>query len=76
MDIVIIFFNFERNKINGMAKGKICPYCGHYMYAREEIYISGGTWVIYHCINQKCKRIKEEFEESGPPVKKDDGKQK
>jgi hypothetical protein len=62
-----------------MAEGKICPECGSYMYALDEIYLSKGDWIKYQCINQKCKKIVEGFEKSKNPIQnkdQDNGKKK
>lgn len=46
-----------------MAKGKTCPQCGTYMYAKSEKQYPAGTEVVYQCRNGKCKFELKVFED-------------
>jgi hypothetical protein len=45
-----------------MAKGNTCPQCKYYMLAVEEKEEPEGTWVIYECLNNRCKFRQKIFE--------------
>jgi len=44
-----------------MAKGKNCPQCGFYMFAKKETQRPAGTEVIYQC--RKCSFEEKVFED-------------
>lgn len=46
-----------------MARGRTCPQCGMNMFAIEEKYEPAGTWVVYECLNDKCKFRLKQFED-------------
>ena len=45
-----------------MAKGKVCPMCGAYMYAESEKPAPAGTYVIYVCRSSSCGFKERVFE--------------
>ena len=47
-----------------MAKGKVCPMCGAYMYAESEKPAPAGTYVIYVCRSSSCGFKENVFEEN------------
>jgi DNA-directed RNA polymerase subunit M/transcription elongation factor TFIIS len=47
-----------------MAKGKKCPECEHYMYAKSEKDYPAGTEVVYVC--RSCGFEERVFEDKNP----------
>lgn len=45
-----------------MAKGKKCPQCSSYMYAKKEDKQPQGSWVTYICRTSNCKFEEKVFE--------------
>ncbi len=45
-----------------MAKGRVCPKCGMYMYAISEADEPQGSWVVYECTCGTCKHKEKVFE--------------